>query len=177
MNYELFPDEDCYIHPILDTFPDETILNDKHLCTGCHQAIAVDLTNIAPMAPNPLGQSQIQALNLSPIHNQKVHNTMTSFNIPSTVQTPLPNSPKICATHIECWLHGCKGRIFSSISNYRRHCKERNGIREKPVCPTCGRVFTRKLARDQHFEQLRCRVTLADGNGVPFKQPLFQKVV
>ncbi|CAD0083702.1 unnamed protein product [Aureobasidium vineae] len=66
---------------------------------------------------------------------------------------------------IRCWLHGCGGRTFSSLSNYRRHCKEKRT--HKISCSRCGRKFSRKAARNEHFDQMRCIVTSFDTNDVP----------
>ena len=73
--------------------------------------------------------------------------------------TRSPKSP------IRCWSHGCGGRTFSSLSNYRRHCKEKrkHGI----SCSRCGRKFSRNAARNEHFDQMRCIVTSFDTNDVP----------
>ncbi|KAI3326785.1 hypothetical protein HD806DRAFT_488200 [Xylariaceae sp. AK1471] len=72
---------------------------------------------------------------------------------------------------IQCWLHGCAGRTFSCLSNYRRHCKEKDGILEKVSCPRCAQTFSRKAAQKLHLEKDRCKVIKFDANGVPFRQP------
>jgi hypothetical protein len=68
---------------------------------------------------------------------------------------------------INCWLHGCEGRSFSSMGNYRRHCREKDGLVKKATCPRCGRQFTRDATRHAHFQQQRCRFVAYDANGVP----------
>lgn len=65
-----------------------------------------------------------------------------------------------------CWLHGCNGRAFTNISNYRRHCRERSHDHTKPTCPRCGKQFLREAARDSHFYNRRCKVLGVDANGV-----------
>lgn len=70
---------------------------------------------------------------------------------------------------VQCWQHGCNGRSFSSLSNYRRHIRERS--KPPAMCQLCGQRFSRKGARDAHQAQQRCKVVYFDSNGVPFKVP------
>ncbi|KAI8633158.1 hypothetical protein F5Y19DRAFT_490358 [Xylariaceae sp. FL1651] len=74
-------------------------------------------------------------------------------------------------TPIQCYLHNCGGRTFSCLSNYRRHCKEKDGVQEKVACPRCGQTFSRKAARKLHLDKDRCKVMSFDANGVPYRQP------
>ncbi|KAL4985684.1 hypothetical protein BDW68DRAFT_189427 [Aspergillus falconensis] len=57
---------------------------------------------------------------------------------------------------IRCWNHGCGGRKFSSVGNYRRHLREKNGQAKVHPCPDCGRVFTRSTARNFHRQSGTC---------------------
>lgn len=57
---------------------------------------------------------------------------------------------------VRCWDHGCEGRKFSSLGNYRRHLREKNGQAKVHPCPDCGRVFTRSTARNFHRESGTC---------------------
>ncbi|KAL4995965.1 hypothetical protein BDV10DRAFT_122710 [Aspergillus recurvatus] len=57
---------------------------------------------------------------------------------------------------IRCWDHGCEGRKFSSVGNYRRHLREKNGQAKVHPCPDCGRVFTRSTARNFHRQSGTC---------------------
>jgi hypothetical protein len=75
---------------------------------------------------------------------------------------------------LECWLHGCNGRVFTSVNNYRRHCREQGQSCDKPMCPICGRAFTRRTARDQHYIKKRCKVVDIDENGIPFQRRVFR---
>lgn len=61
---------------------------------------------------------------------------------------------------IRCWEHGCEGRKFSSVGNYRRHLREKNGQAKLHPCPDCGRVFTRSTARNFHRESGTCGLGL-----------------
>lgn len=57
----------------------------------------------------------------------------------------------------QCWDHGCDGRSFSSLSNYRRHCRERSTTTETVFhCPHCSQTFTRASGRNMHVERGRC---------------------
>jgi hypothetical protein len=69
----------------------------------------------------------------------------------------------------QCWQHGCRGRTFTSFSNYRRHVKEKEGKIKKVTCPRCGQQFARASGRNIHYAQRRCKITLFDANGVPVK--------
>lgn len=57
---------------------------------------------------------------------------------------------------IRCWDHGCEGRKFSSLGNYRRHLREKNGHAKVFPCPDCGKAFTRSTARNYHKESGTC---------------------
>ena len=57
---------------------------------------------------------------------------------------------------IRCFEHGCVGRSFSTIGNYRRHLKERSGYTAKFLCPRCGRTFSRSTARNTHEKKRNC---------------------
>ncbi|KAL4940546.1 hypothetical protein BDV06DRAFT_223989 [Aspergillus oleicola] len=63
---------------------------------------------------------------------------------------------KAALMEIRCWDHGCEGRKFSSLGNYRRHLREKNGQAKVHPCPDCGRVFTRSTARNFHRESGTC---------------------
>ncbi|THZ03699.1 hypothetical protein D6C93_02877 [Aureobasidium pullulans] len=113
---------------------------------------------------NPCTNQEINLLDgpQSDTPNDRHGNTYPAAGAhPSTTCGPTRN-PK---SPIRCWLHGCDGRTFSSLSNYRRHCKEKrtHGI----SCSRCARKFSRNAARNEHFEQMRCIVTSFDTNDVP----------
>jgi hypothetical protein len=73
-------------------------------------------------------------------------------------------------TLIRCWLHGCKGRSFTHLSNYRRHCRENLRQEARFSCLICGKRFTRKAAWKIHTDQQQCRFIDYDANGVPFER-------
>ncbi|KAL4910504.1 hypothetical protein BDW74DRAFT_141357 [Aspergillus multicolor] len=68
----------------------------------------------------------------------------------------MPTQPE--TTTIRCWDHGCEGRKFSSVGNYRRHLREKNGVAKVHPCPDCGRVFTRSTARNFHRQSGSCGI-------------------
>lgn len=72
------------------------------------------------------------------------------------------------ADHVQCWLHNCGGRSFTSLSNYRRHCREKSRVQAGVSCSLCGRHFTRKSAWKIHTDKRRCRFIDHDFNGIPF---------
>jgi hypothetical protein len=84
--------------------------------------------------------------------------TLGSKTIESTLQTDDIGTPILTQkTTFQCWDHGCDGRKFSSLSNYRRHCRERIVTSEAMICcPYCGQRFTRTSGRDAHIERGRC---------------------
>jgi hypothetical protein len=71
----------------------------------------------------------------------------------------------------KCWQHGCAGRSFSSLSNYRRHLRERTAPR--PKCPICGRKFVRTAAKNEHVREGRCTIIQLDANCMPIRAKIF----
>lgn len=62
-----------------------------------------------------------------------------------------------------CWDHGCGGIQFSTLSNYRRHCREKSmPVDETALCPLCGKSFKRTAARDAHLARQRCLGSMED---------------
>jgi hypothetical protein len=54
-----------------------------------------------------------------------------------------------------CYDHGCKGRKFSSIENYRRHVREKSMTR-RYTCILCYKSFTRYSNLMIHTSQKKC---------------------
>ncbi|KAL4772858.1 hypothetical protein BDW60DRAFT_186043 [Aspergillus nidulans var. acristatus] len=75
---------------------------------------------------------------------------------PSRRRTTFTDSNSNPDATIRCWDHGCEGRKFSSVGNYRRHLREKNGQAKMHPCPDCGRVFTRSTARNFHRQSGTC---------------------
>ena len=69
--------------------------------------------------------------------------------------------------YLQCWQHGCRGRSFTSFSNYRRHLKEKEGKTKKAICSRCGQQFARASGRNVHYAGRKCKVIQFDANGVP----------
>lgn len=78
-----------------------------------------------------------------------------STMIESSIQTDADGTPVVVHKRIfQCWDHGCGGRVFSTLSNYRRHCREKKLLAKGEIaCPYCGKRFTRSSARDAHVEK------------------------
>ncbi|KAM3065456.1 hypothetical protein ACMFMF_011178, partial [Clarireedia jacksonii] len=70
-------------------------------------------------------------------------------HIPATYPVPIPEP-------IRCFDHGCDGRTFSSIGNYRRHIREKARRSKTFPCEVCGRSFTRSTARNMHQKTSKC---------------------
>jgi uncharacterized Zn-finger protein len=58
---------------------------------------------------------------------------------------------------LRCYEHGCEGRTFSRIENYKRHLREKNGT-NTVRCTLCHQVFTRKSNMTNHILQRRCSI-------------------
>lgn len=83
------------------------------------------------------------------------HKNKGSTIIESSIQVDdMGNRVVVHKRTFQCWDHGCNGRIFSTLSNYRRHCREKKLLVEGRIsCPVCGKRFTRTSARDAHLER------------------------
>jgi hypothetical protein len=84
-----------------------------------------------------------------------------STDLPLSTEPLSPASTSPIGGHvsrpvIRCYDHGCDGRTFSSISNYRRHQRERAGQSPVCFCPRCGAAFYRRWTRDHHVERGSC---------------------
>jgi hypothetical protein len=86
--------------------------------------------------------------NTSPIVHRRTHTSSDSQygRTPAAIALQKPR----------CWDHGCGGRTFSSIGNYRRHLREQNRLAPAFACPICGKLFTRSTARKLHQEMDKC---------------------
>jgi hypothetical protein len=56
---------------------------------------------------------------------------------------------------LQCFEHGCNGRVFSCRENYLRHVREKSG-KSTTMCLFCGTEFTRRSNRDKHVAQRKC---------------------
>ena len=78
-----------------------------------------------------------------------VSDSLTIRRTPDTVtQTTQP----------QCFDHGCNGRTFSCLENYKRHLRERER-RTHVICGFCHTSFSRKSNRDQHIVMGRCKAS------------------
>jgi hypothetical protein len=70
-------------------------------------------------------------------------------------------------TQFICWDHGCQGRVFTTYSNLRRHCREQSETPEKTTCEGCGRQFSRPAAKTRHQDRGRCKRPAITGHYAP----------
>lgn len=59
---------------------------------------------------------------------------------------------------LRCSDHGCNGRRFSSIENYKRHIREKS-LGHRVTCFFCHMSFTRKSNLKQHLSLSRCKAS------------------
>lgn len=124
-----------------------------------------------PYSPTSLYDQPGIRYNQSPV-DVPSRNIWAQYNYrsPDLLRTaPPPQMPCLKPTTrvYYCWQHGCSGRSFSKLSNYRRHCREKTNI-TSASCPRCGKGFSRIAARDTHYSLGRCRITSFDANGVRY---------
>jgi hypothetical protein len=81
---------------------------------------------------------------------------LSLFTEPLSPTSTSPIVGHVSRPVIRCYEHGCDGRTFSSISNYRRHQRERAGQSAVCFCPRCGAAFYRRWTRDHHVERGSC---------------------
>ncbi|KAL2046497.1 hypothetical protein ABVK25_011809 [Lepraria finkii] len=94
-------------------------------------------------------------LNSTPNHLRQP-NTIAGTNPIHTHTHPQPSLPLPTVSDIRCYDHGCDGRRFSSLGNYRRHIREKNQRAHTFPCLICGKLFTRSTARNLHQESGVC---------------------
>lgn len=88
--------------------------------------------------------------------------------VPATLDK-LDNQP---SSELHCWEHNCNGRLFSTRSNLKRHCKELSRRRPVHRCPCCNAHFSRSTARDVHFWKQSCTRIRRYSNGRERPRPL-----
>ena len=74
--------------------------------------------------------------------------------IPTSSCEPDPVSPP--PPDLRCWDHGCEGRLFTTLSNLKRHQREKSSGRALHPCPRCGAHFSRMTARNRHLQNQSC---------------------
>lgn len=81
---------------------------------------------------------------------------MPKLRIPHVQQTIYQLHSAFAPSELICNKHGCNGRSFSSMDNYRRHLREKKlGLRI--ICLFCNTCFTRKSNLKQHLSLSRCK--------------------
>lgn len=71
--------------------------------------------------------------------------------------TPSIETPAADSKPLQCFDHGCDGRVFSCMENLRRHIREQSG-NGRVQCPFCDLTFSRKSNLKTHYSKDRCRV-------------------
>lgn len=122
-----------------------------------HQALTGVRPNTRPSAitsssAEEYGTDRRNAPSAAPSHTA---DSFTSAE-PSSSASTSPVDEHADRPAIRCYDHGCDGRTFSSISNFRRHQRERAGQGPVCFCPRCGATFYRRWTRDHHVERGSC---------------------
>ncbi|KAK2668209.1 hypothetical protein RAB80_015589 [Fusarium oxysporum f. sp. vasinfectum] len=69
------------------------------------------------------------------------------------------------AQDLRCWDHGCNGQLFTTLSNLKRHQKEKSSQRPSYPCNMCGAIFSRTTARNHHIQNQSCNRIRRHSNG------------
>jgi len=93
---------------------------------------------------------------LSPMNTEIVSSSGEETNTTGRMTGSYPGSLPSQEKQRMCFDHGCNGRKFSSISNLRRHQRERAGRTPLSFCCWCGAAFYRRWTRDQHVMRISC---------------------
>jgi hypothetical protein len=105
-------------------------------------------------------ESGVIATPITDVHGmEQISAPSTDLALSTEPLSPVSTSPivgHVSRPVIRCYEHGCDGRTFSSISNYRRHQRERAGQSPVCFCPRCGAAFYRRWTRDHHVERGSC---------------------
>lgn len=88
--------------------------------------------------------------------SQTMQVSRTSMPLSSQQRSQEPQGQSGNSNRPRCFEHGCGGREFSNMHNYRRHLRERNGSKSTQ-CPWCSTKFTRRSNLDTHLASGRCR--------------------
>lgn len=140
-------------------------------------------TGIVTQAPiYPYSDYTALHTDMFPLPNWMEYNTSSPYSSWNDLQNPSSHCGTGLGPHVPagllslptqqklsyvCWQHGCKGRSFTTLSNYRRHCREKSSGYAKPQCPVCGQHFLREAARDAHLQLQRCKIVGIDPSGNP----------
>jgi hypothetical protein len=89
--------------------------------------------------------------------------TAAAAAIPTSSYEPDPVSPP--PPDLRCWDHGCEGRLFTTLSNLKRHQREKSSGRALHPCPRCGAHFSRMTARNRHLQNQSCTRIRRNSNG------------
>jgi hypothetical protein len=118
-------------------------------------------TSYTPSVAASLGRSshrecQAPHLEWQP-DNHKSRNPRGGNETSSATYKPTPD--------LRCWDHGCNGQQFTTLSNLKRHQREKSSSRAAYLCPLCGAHFSRTTARNQHIQNQSCTKIRRYSNG------------
>jgi hypothetical protein len=99
--------------------------------------------------PNPTNTS-------SPMNPETVSSWGEEANTIEKMTGFYPRPLSVQGKQRMCYDHGCNGRKFSSISNLKRHQRERAGRTPLSFCSWCGAAFYRRWTRDHHVIRMSC---------------------
>ncbi|KAF2723502.1 hypothetical protein K431DRAFT_344724 [Polychaeton citri CBS 116435] len=106
-----------------------------------------------------LGRLSIAAVR--PCQSQIEHHSPEHLSSGESAERRMPQATTSVTLPIDerprCYEHGCGGRAFSCMENYRRHVRERSGL-SNAQCPYCNSSFSRKSNLNMHLSCGRCRV-------------------
>ncbi|VTT76362.1 unnamed protein product [Fusarium fujikuroi] len=95
----------------------------------------------------------------------------TTINAPPAPDPSEPTPHTTAGTHqrdaqdLRCWDHGCNGQLFTTLSNLKRHQKEKSSQRPSYPCNMCGAIFSRTTARNHHIQNQSCNRIRRHSNG------------
>ena len=110
-----------------------------------------------PSSEGSVADSQLQTTlhSLIPVHAIPANTESCDISNAATQTDPWSQSVLFQDHRPRCFDHGCEGRTFSSMENFRRHIRERDHD-TRVVCDLCGVSFSRKSNRDKHVLSGKC---------------------
>lgn len=103
-------------------------------------------------------------------HTYKKSIAITFENDLSAIELRLVNIAQGCKKwqqmSLQCYDHGCNGRAFSCLENFRRHIREQSGS-GRVACAFCLKLFTRKSNRSKHIREGKCKALRGKRNSGP----------
>ncbi|CZT21319.1 uncharacterized protein RCC_07183 [Ramularia collo-cygni] len=144
------PSQSLMVHATMDDAPERHRVSRRRTMSSTNSESSIS-------SPTLLLQQPVPALRFTSDEQGWVDRKSSTGNtvIESSIKTDeLGNQMVVHRRIFQCWDHGCGGRIFSTLSNYRRHCREKKLLDSGRIsCQLCGKRFTRASARDAHLDR------------------------